>query len=288
MRGLTIIAAFVLAGCTAQPPAIEGPLPPLAKQFECLPKEAAFLAAHRGTAKGTAHPENSMGGLKALIDRGYLFAEIDIAGLKDGTHILFHDGVWEEKSTGQGVVAASTWNEVEAYLLLDTRGDFSADRPPKLEDYLKAAKDRIYLEIDFKSSAKYAHVIELIRKNNMGDQVILISYNHKQAKILAGLAPEMMISATVKQSAEVADLEALGLKRSNLTAWLGRALEDNVLTEKLSEMNIPVLGMMGHQSSRKKTIAADLLVTDYAFDHKPIAGLNSESQAAYKACLKAN
>jgi glycerophosphoryl diester phosphodiesterase len=169
--------------------------------------------------------------------------------------------------------------------LLDTRGDFSSDRPPRLEDYLKVAKDKIYLEIDFKSSAKYARVIDLIREYDMADQVILISYNRKQAKILARLAPEMMISATVKQSAEVAKLEALGVKRSNITAWLGRALEDDVLTGKLSKMNIPVLGMMGHQAARKKTIAADLLVTDYAFDHKPIAGLSSKSQAVYKACL---
>ncbi len=288
MRIVGIMAALFMVGCRAEPVIVDGPLPPLAKQFECLPKEAAFLAAHRGTAKGTAYPENSMSGLTALIDRGYLFAEIDIAGLKDGTHILFHDGVWEEKSTGQGVVAASTWNQVKAYLLLDTRGNFSADRPPKLADYLKAAKDKIYLEIDFKSSAKYAHVIELIRENNMGDQVILISYNRKQAKVLSGLAPEMMISASVKQSAEIARLEAAGLKRSNITAWLGQALEDDVLTEKLSEMNIPVLGMMGYKPSRKKTITADLLVTDYTFDHKPVVGLSSKSQAAYKACLKAN
>ena len=120
-------------------------LPPLADYISCLPQETALLAAHLGTAKRTKYPENSMSALKALISKGYLVTEVDVAGLKDGTHILFHDGVWGEKSTGKGPIASSTWADAEKILLEDTNGRISADRPIKFEDYLLAAKGKIYV-----------------------------------------------------------------------------------------------------------------------------------------------
>jgi len=285
MRVLAIIATFIMAGCAVETPVIDGPLPPLTKQFKCLPKDAAFLAAHRGTAKGTSHPENSMSGLKALIKRGYLFAEIDIAGLKDGTHILFHDGVWDDKTTGKGAVAATTWGQAGTYLLKDTRGDLSSETLARLESYLKAAKGKIYLEIDFKSSAKYDRVINLIRENAMSDQVILISYNSRQANALARLAPEMLISVSVEQSTDIAEFESVGVRLENITAWLGNALMDDILTSKLDAMDIPVLGMMGYEKFKEKAVPAHLLVTDYAFEHQPVLGLTSKSRTAYQACL---
>jgi len=121
-------------------------LPPIADYISCLPKEAALTAAHRGTAERTKYPENSMSALKVLLEKGYLVSEVDVAGLKDGVHILYHDGVWEEKSTGKGPIASSTWAIAEKILLDDTNGKLSADRPVKFEDYLMAAKGKIYLK----------------------------------------------------------------------------------------------------------------------------------------------
>jgi len=62
---------------------------PLSSVLSCLPDENALVAAHRGTSRSWDIPENSLEGLTRLIDAGTLIAEIDIAGLKDGEHILF-------------------------------------------------------------------------------------------------------------------------------------------------------------------------------------------------------
>jgi len=287
---LSMLLVSTLTACSLQTStsdiseAAESPintqLPPLSKQFACLPKDAAIIAAHRGTAYNKGMSENSLRSLKALIDKGYLMAEVDIAGLKDGTHTLFHDGVWEEDSTGKGPVAASTWNQVKSYLLNDTDGELTSDTLSKLSDYLKTAKDKIYLEIDFKSSAKYDHVINMIREHDMTNQVILISYNERQSRKLAELAPDMMLSVSVNET------EGHIYKPGQIAAWLGDDIDQENIVSRLNKANIPVLGRIGKDSSSIKSKAADVLVTDYAFSHDPVSGLTEITKIEYEACLK--
>ncbi len=258
---------------------------PLRKQFDCLPKDAAFIAGHRGVSKGEGFAENSKSSLLALIKHGTLLAEVDVAGLKDGTHILYHDGVWDEKSTGRGAVASSRWSDTEKILLHDTKGKVTSDRPVKLEEILLVAKDKIYLEIDFKSSAKYETVIKLIRDGGMADQVILIAYNNKQARRLAKLAPEMLLSVSIRDMDDVSDLKSAGVKEKNMTAWLGKGPYDRHVVNSLDRVGIPVLAWPSRQNMKKSVAPASVLVTDYAFKHDPILGLNRDSKAQYQACL---
>lgn len=280
MRYLTYLVPLFLMACGVQPPKLDGPLPPLTKQLSCLPKEAALISAHRGTSRGTSYAENSIEGLKYLLGRGYLMSEIDVSRLKDNTHILYHDGVWEEGSTGKGVVAATSWAEASEFILKDTQSRFTSQRIPKLEDYLTAAKDRAYLEIDFKSSANYKYVIDLIRKFKMSKHVILISYNAGQAKKLSRLAPEMLISISTQRSRD-----ALGYPAGQAMAWVSKSITDATLIRRLNEENIPILGKVGHQWSESKARIADILVTDYAIEHRPITGLTRANRKAYIDCI---
>jgi len=281
MRRLIYLIPLILIACGVQPPKFEGPLPTLKKQLECLPKETALISAHRGTAKGTSYAENSIEGLNYLINRGYLMVEIDVARLRDNTHILYHDGVWEDGSTGKGVVAATTWPQADTFILKDTRGQFTSQKIPRFEDYLKAAQGKTYLEIDFKSSANYNYVIEKIRDYGMENHVILISYNAGQAKKLSKLAPEMMISISTQTSRDV-----LGYPNGQAAAWVSNAIADETLINRLEDVNIPVLGKIGHQWDSKKADAADILVTDYATEHRPITGLTRQNRKEYETCLK--
>ncbi len=258
----------------------------LRKQFACLPKEAAFTAAHRGTSKKSGLAENSAGSLKTLIEHGVLIAEVDVAGLKDGTLVLFHDGVWDEKSTGKGPVASSNWDQVQNFLLLDTEGDFSSDRPVKLSDALSLAKNTLYLEIDFKSSARYEDVIGAVRDAGMSDHVLLIAYNDGQAKKLASLAPEMMLSVGAKSMEDIKHLEQAGVKRENMAVWMGRGPYDAAFIAALDEAGIEVLAWPNRDAEKSTTGPATLMVTDYALKTTPIRGLSAEGRKAYEACLQ--
>jgi len=281
MRRLFHFLPSLLVACGVQPSKTEGELPGLKKQLQCLPKETALISAHRGTSRGSPHAENSFEGLNYLIDRGYLMAEIDVAKLKDNTHILYHDGIWEDGSTGKGPIASTIWAEAEKLILKDTQGRFTAEKVPKLEDYLKIASGKIYLEIDFKSSANYDYVIETIKDYNMSNHVILISYNSEQAKKLSKLAPNMMISISTQRSRD-----ALNYPIGQAAAWVNKAITDKSLIKRLEDNNIPIIGKIGHQWDSFKAKTADILVTDYAIEHRPVTGLTRKNRKQYEACLK--
>ena len=286
-----LLALALIANCKAPVPqnnigaASDEPLTsyPLKQHFKCLPDSAAILAAHRGTSKGKGLAENGKAGLEALIDKGVMIAEIDVAKTKDGTHFLFHDGVWDDKSTGQGPVASSTWNKAQSHLLEDTEGRLTSETPISFENYLKLAKDKIYLEVDFKSSAKYEDVISLIRKHDMADKVILISYSIGQARKLARLAPDMMISVTINHQGDLQQALSAGVKPKNIAAWTGRKGPRKDIEKALKEKGIAILAYPSQNDARLLISRSNVIVTDYALKQKPIIG--RYDKAAYKSCL---
>jgi len=258
-------------------------LPPLKHAFSCLPKDAAFIAAHRGTSRNAGLAENSLIGQKTLIEKGFYFSEIDVAGLKDGTLILMHDGVLDRTTVKTGPVASATWADLDGTLLKDTDGELTSDIVPKFSDILEGAKGQIYLEIDFKSSARFEDVIKEIRKQGMADQVILIAYSDGQARKLAKLAPEMMLSLTVKNAEHLKELNAMGIETAQMAAWTGRERASRDLLALLSDKNVPALAMRNPQEQTKAISDAHLIVSDYALDSQPIIG--DIDMNAFKACL---
>lgn len=264
----------------------------------CIPTETAFVAAHRGTVEDSEYPENSLMSLKALHEKGVLFAEIDVARLKDDTYILFHDGVWDKKTTGKGVVAATSWPQSQKLLLQDTKGQISAARPSKFTDILAWAKGKMYLEIDFKSSANPEKVISLIRDAGMIDQVVLIAYTAEQAQALYTLAPDALLSVGVKKAGDVKALKVRGIPYEHMAAWTGRGQVSQRTRNVLKEKNIPVLAasFMDLDGVIQKTGRTDLykpfaefpdlVVTDFAFDAQQVLELKGKSFESFNACLR--
>ena len=283
-----LLLAAGLAACKAAPNTQTQPaqstaqaarkLAPIRKALSCLPAEGAIIAAHRGTdERWRDQAENSIGGLNALIAHGSRMAEIDVAGLKDDTLITFHDGVWDEISTGKGAIASTSKPGLESILLKSRSGDLTADRPPLFSDMLKTAKGKMYMEVDFKSSADPKDVIKAIRDADMSDQVLLIAYNAGQATALEALAPEMLRSnptdATQKDHA----------------VWLGYGVANGDTAKSLKLDGNYIIGRIGdpnRQPPLKALIAAaDILVTDEAEKYEGIIGLTSDARAIYEACL---
>lgn len=254
----------------------------LSERLACLPSEGALIAAHRGTSRGEGLAENGLQSLDALINRGVRLVEVDVAQLRSGEHILFHDGVWEDKTTGRGTVASSNWNDVQKYLLKDETGRVTSDRPALLADYLRAAKGRAHVEIDFKSSAKYETVISAVREAGMGGDVILIAYSKGQAVKLSRLAPEMALSVPVKKIGDIKAYKASGVKSKNIYGWIGRG---GGIEQDLKARGIPVLTS---SRDRDAAIAATIVVSDYALDKtvtEGAIGLSKAQKKNYLDCL---
>ncbi len=272
---LICLAALILAACGVEPVKLDGHLPPLSDYLDCLPDEAAMISAHRATAYDWDGPENAMSGLNNLSKGGYLMAEVDVARTRDGVYILAHDGVWDEMSTATGPVAGTDSGALDTILLKSRQGTLSSERPATLGAALRFAKDnQLYLEIDFKSSAKYQDVIQLIREASMADQVVLISYNKGQRDKLRALAPEMLLSSGA-QYADGRDLIWAGYDAA-------RPLSNNLNPKKIIGRVKAPDKTQGLALAKSQAV---ILVTDDANRYLPITGLTQGNKADYEACL---
>ena len=258
---------MAMGGCDAPTPEVAAGashsdtarIAPIATLLDCVPDGGALTVAHRGTDRNSSLPENSLEGLAALIERGILFAEVDVARTRDGVHVLYHDGVWETGSNGRGPVAGSRWREVQTYSLKDWRGRPTQAGVPRLEDALDMARGKIHLEIDFKTSADYEQVIGIIDENDLSSQVVLIAYSDAAARKLRRLAPDMWISVPVDQMEGIAP---------PVMAWVN---------DRVVETDAPTVVKLG--GAREDVLAnrallevGELAVTDYALSERPVVG----------------
>ena len=252
-------------------------LPPLRAMLDCLPSDAAILAAHRGTGMGVGAPENSVSGLEALIAAGSLMAEIDLASIKDGTLISFHDGVWEEKTSGTGPVVATSADEFDRIRLrLEEGGTVGGERVPTFQDMLETAKGRIYLELDFKTSADIDRAVQMVRDAGMASHVVLIASSAEEAETLKGYGDEFVLSLPYQSRKR-----SPGAKQG---VWVGGRWRDDAQPE-LRRRHYTI----GSQWTRKPGENAraqerlDIIATDQPLRGGPIAGL--KNRAAFDACV---
>ena len=140
---------------------------------------------------------------------------------------------------------------------------------------LNTAKGKLYLEIDFKSSADPADVIAAIRDADMADQVLLIAYNPDQAALFERIAPDMLRSNPVEAT------------KSGHAVWLGYGVANGGGADaaRLKAQGNLIIGRIGDPNRQppldKLINAADILVSDYAQKREAVMG----NRADFEACV---
>lgn len=266
--------------------ASEDKWPPIKEALACLSQTGPIISQHRGRSHEAGWADNSLSGLKALHEQGFVMAEIDLARLRDGTHILFHDGVWDKRSTGHGPVASANWNTAQKYLLVNKRGKITSDTPLTLGQLTDNTKNQLYLEIDFKSSANEKEIISHFKAVGQGDHIILIAYSRSQALRLHKLAPNALIAAPVSKIGDVRAYEIAGLPTSSLIAWLGTKTYNENLAKALKERRVySAFGMMSPKYAKEADYSPlTLIVTDYANEARKMAGIRQTGQDRLAEC----
>jgi len=113
--------------------------------------------------------------------------------------------------------------------------------------------------------------------------VILISYSLGQARKLARLAPNMLISVTINHEGDLKGALSAGVKGKNIAAWTGRKGVPKTLEKTLKEKGIAILTYPSQNDAKRLISKSNIIVTDYALDQKPIIGRYDKT--AYKSCL---
>jgi glycerophosphoryl diester phosphodiesterase len=222
----------------------------LAGRLDCLRRtRGVLLIGHRG-GPTRDYPENAIETLERTLKAGTHGMEIDIAQTRDGVLVLMHDDELERTTTGEGLVSDHTWTEI-SQLKLETYSRTTDFHPPKLEDALAwAVKNGALLELDKKKSAPFEPIIAAVRAARAENNVFIITYTDEQAIEVHKLAPDLVITATVRNAAHLDELLSKGVKADHLVAWTGTEKPDLNLWRELSGRDVEsAFGTLGPRSS---------------------------------------
>lgn len=273
MTRISAAAATLLllstTGCVGAPPMVSAPSsgPAMAAYFDCVRDGGVAISAHRAVS-ALDQPENSIAAIEATgraIPNAIL--ELDAVLTKDRHLVLMHDDTMDRTTTGRGRVADLTLAQVKQARLKASNGALTRAAPPTLGEALDAAgRVGAIASIDLKpadgeTTVDLARaVIDQVRQSRAGNRVILITYNDADARTVAAMAPEMMISAGLSG---VEDLS--GLNPAQILAWTGTREERPALWRALREAGVEVqFGTLGAEGVRRDDrYASDGDVSEY-------------------------
>lgn len=204
-----------------------------------LESKNLHIAAHRGAHQH--FPENSIPAINEAIKLGITIVELDIRSTKDGVLILMHDKMLDRTTTGKGDVSNFTYAEIQGLRLLTPHGEPTPYRIPTLKEALKACKNKLIVDIDFKEERKeyIAKAYLNIQEEEMEDQVLFFLYNHTDMASIYKLNPKITLFPRARNMADLElilesgltsiihiddsfnDVDYLnGLKQKGITLWL--------------------------------------------------------------------
>ena len=236
-----------------------------------------LVSAHRG-GPCDGFPENAIPTFAEVASKMPAIIECDIAMTKDSVLVLMHDETLDRTTTGKGRVSNKTYEELKDLKLRDNNGELTNYRIPTLEDALQWGIGRVIYTLDVKRSVPYEKVIELIRKTKAEANSIIITYSANQAEVVNRLAPDLMISATIKNRDDLNRLSELSIPDTRLIAFVGTREPDTALYTMLRQHGIKsILGTIGNldRSAEKAGYqlyadfivrGADVLSTDRPFE----------------------
>lgn len=139
------------------------------------------VVSHRGAA--AIAPENTLAGVRAGVEAGAPFIEVDVRMTKDSALVLMHDSSVDRTTDGSGKVGVLTWDYVSGLNAGSWFGEeFSGERIPRLDnilEYMKGKPSKLVIEV--KSPGRYrgveALLSEALSEQDMEKDVVLISFD---------------------------------------------------------------------------------------------------------------
>lgn len=155
-----------------------------------------IVYAHRG-ASGVC-PENTMSAFRRAVELGATGIETDVQMSRDGALVICHDEKLDRTTSGKGLLASRTLDELKSLDAGSWFGSsFAGEKIPVLEELLAlVAETGIRLNVEIKSGVVLypgieAALVESVRRYNLSGQVIFSSFNHYSLVECKKVAPEI-------------------------------------------------------------------------------------------------
>jgi len=232
-----------------------------------------MVSAHRG-GPYPGFPENAIETFANVIKYTPTIIELDVAMTKDGVLVLMHDDELDRTTTGTGKVEDVTYQYIQTLFLEDELGKKTSFKVPTLEEALIWSKGKALLTVDIKRSVPYEKIVEAVYKTKSEAHAALITYTFPAAKKLHFMAPDLMLSVTIRNEEEIKRFEETGIPWSSVIAFTGIAERPQEFNKALHERGVfTILGVLGNldksAESRGDQIyasfvqkGADILATD--------------------------
>jgi glycerophosphoryl diester phosphodiesterase len=142
-------------------------------------------------------PENTFASFEKAVELGVDAIELDVHLTADGELVVIHDHELHRTTDGQGIVGEMRLAELAAVDAGVSFGpEHAGQRIPTLSEVLAWAKGRCVLDVEIKGGpwpypGIEERVVELIRRYDMTNQTIVISFNHPTVARVKALAPEL-------------------------------------------------------------------------------------------------
>jgi glycerophosphoryl diester phosphodiesterase len=225
--------------------------------FDCLRERGqTVVAAHRG-GPGLDLAENSILTFAATLSQAPAILEVDVSETRDGVLVLMHDDTLERTTEGRGAVRDVSVQDLQALRLRSVRGDLLPDHAPTLREALDWADGRTILELDVKRSVSYEDVVAEVRAARAEGRVIFITYSVAGAIRVHRLAPELMISTSIENEADLQELERARVDLTRILAWTGTQEPNGALNVALARRGVEAMfGTLGGRDSWDNRFAA--------------------------------
>ncbi|MGQ0656709.1 MAG: glycerophosphodiester phosphodiesterase family protein [Chromatiales bacterium] len=179
------------------------------------------VVAHRGYA--LRYPENTLAAVRAAIDAGARFIEVDVQLTADAYPVLFHDRTLKRVCGTDGAIHEKTLKELRKLRAADTErfGDCYGDEPiATLQDFCEVLAGhldvRAFLEIKRVALERFdgEKVIQAINSTikPVSDRCTLISFSTGFLASLRQKEPGAAVGAVVDRWEQLADPEVQALR----------------------------------------------------------------------------
>src|SRR5690606_691020 len=179
-----------------------------------------LVSAHRG-GPDTGYPENAIETFQRVASKMSAIIECDIALTKDSVLVVMHDETLDRPTTGKGKENQHTLAELRELHLKDPAGALTNYRIPTLEETLRWGVGQVIFTLDVKRNVPYQLVVDAIRKTKSEAYAVIITYSANQAAAVYNLAPDLMISASIKNVEDLIRLNDLDIPDTRLVAFIG-------------------------------------------------------------------
>lgn len=211
-----------------------------------------MVSAHRG-GPYPGYPENSLEAFANVLRFTPAIIELDVAMTKDSVLILMHDDDLDRTTNGKGLVIERTYAEIKQLFLEDMKGNLTDFKVPTLKEALIWSKGKALLTVDVKRSVPFERIIGEIRETGSEAHAAVISYTIPAAKKLHRLAPELMLSVTIRNEEEIRLFEQSRIPWTRVIAFTGTSERSFEFNQLLHEKGVfTILGVLGNLDKRAK------------------------------------